>query len=323
MQVIDSRSGATTLNIELDPSEGKRSPWMFRLFILMLAIHVGVQFFPEAIYTFGWANKNALAGEYWRMFTYNFLHGGWVHLLLNSLALWVFAKTTEIHFGTRGWIAIFLVSGILGGIPELLFRPEVTMVGASAGIMGLYGASIAAAIRLREIPKSFRALENKFNLGSLVMWLLFQFVLDRMVPQIAAWAHMGGAAVGFLIGFVLTLRGSSRVLVSDLAKIEEVTGSAVKTKMHGLHFRSITAKLAANFDPAADCVIVVHEGLGFWDSDRDTAVVLAGTAPEVGSAAWNNLPLLADSRFIEGKGTVEEILRKALTAAASAESDKK
>lgn len=315
MQVIDARTSAKTLNIELDPSAGKRSPWILRLFIVMLAIHVAVQFFPEAIYTFGWANKNALAGEYWRLFTYNFLHGGWVHLLLNSLALWVFAKSTEIHFGTRGWIAIFLVSGTLGGIPELLFRPEVTMVGASAGIMGLYGATIAAALRLRDIPKSFKALENKLNLGSLVMWLLFQFVLDRMVPQIAAWAHMGGAAVGFLIGFILTMRGSSRVLVSDRAMIEQVSGTAVrKTKLHGLHFGSIGVTLAANFDPAADCVVVVHEGLGFWDSDRDTALVLAGKAPAPGSAAWNSLKVLADPYQIDGVGTVEEALRQALLA---------
>ncbi len=91
----------------------------------------------------------------------------------------------------------------------MLLRPEVQMVGASGGLMGLWGAQVAAAIRLRKVPNTFRTLTEPLILSTLVGYFLLQVVLDHVIPNVAYWAHLGGFASGLALGAVLPLFGGS------------------------------------------------------------------------------------------------------------------
>jgi len=101
-----------------------------------------------------------LAGglEFWRFLTFQFLHGGVVHLFFNMLGLYMFGAMVEQHLGSKRYLAFYLTCGVFGGlmylilngagtalasmgmprIPGLLFTdPKTPLVGASAGVFGV------------------------------------------------------------------------------------------------------------------------------------------------------------------------------------------
>ena len=79
------------------------------------------------------------AGQYYRLITYIFLHGNFSHLLLNSIGLFWFGRITESAYGTWRFLLIFLVSGIVGGLAQILFT-DTSAVGASGSVFGLFAS---------------------------------------------------------------------------------------------------------------------------------------------------------------------------------------
>lgn len=159
----------------------------------------------------------ALSGEYWRFFTYLFLHANETHILLNIIGLYWFGRVAENIFGTTRFLAIYVVGGLLSGVVHSLLSPDQIAVGASGAIMAMFGAVGAGIYRLKDkIPESIRKMELAW-LGSLA---LAQVVLDQIfyiaasnnvagVPHIAAFAHLGGLVSGFAIGMLLSIRTPS------------------------------------------------------------------------------------------------------------------
>jgi len=139
------------------------------------------------------------AGEWWRLLTSAFLHGGLLHIGFNMYALWLFGPPLERRFGSAPFAALYLAAAVAGGAAYALFGPpNVAVLGASGAIFGLFGAVIAATYRNRNTPAGadqFRRL-----LGLLAINLLLPF----MLPAIAWQAHMGGLAIGLVIGGVWT-----------------------------------------------------------------------------------------------------------------------
>ena len=78
------------------------------------------------------------AGEWWRLVASMFLHGSWLHLLLNGYALFVLGRNVEAFYGRWKLLALFLGSGIAGGVASGLL-PNPPSVGASGGIFGVFG----------------------------------------------------------------------------------------------------------------------------------------------------------------------------------------
>src|SRR5436190_939845 len=84
-------------------------------------------------------------GFIWQFITFQFLHGGLSHLVLNSIGLYFFGRPLEGMLGRRDFIRLYLLSGVLGGVLQTLLglvsaRFAGPMVGASAGICGLIAA---------------------------------------------------------------------------------------------------------------------------------------------------------------------------------------
>src|SRR5262249_7221896 len=94
----------------------------------------------------------AESGQYWRLFTANFLHFGIAHIALNMLALLVLGPFVEFAIGAGWYLAVYLASGVLAiacvwGLQWMHVSQPDWLVGASGAIMGLIGAT--AAIQLR------------------------------------------------------------------------------------------------------------------------------------------------------------------------------
>uniref|UniRef100_A0A7S1BCQ0 rhomboid protease n=2 Tax=Corethron hystrix TaxID=216773 RepID=A0A7S1BCQ0_9STRA len=85
--------------------------------------------------------------QFWRLITPIFLQAGFVDCVFNLIALWFVGRAVEKHHGTFSTMIIFTISSFGGVIVSTILVPELTTVGASAGIMGLTGACLADIVR--------------------------------------------------------------------------------------------------------------------------------------------------------------------------------
>ena len=145
-----------------------------------------------------------LHGEPWRLVASMFLHFGVIHIGMNMICLWQ-GRFVENLFGHVGFIAIYLVAGLLGGIASLVHSAAVVSVGASGAVFGVFGAFGAFLLMRRDRldPKAVIA-----SAKSLVTWIGLNLVLGFSIKTIDVTAHMGGLVAGFLVGVAL-LAGAS------------------------------------------------------------------------------------------------------------------
>ncbi|MEI7938371.1 MAG: rhomboid family intramembrane serine protease [Verrucomicrobiota bacterium] len=145
-------------------------------------------------------------GFVWQLLTYQFMHGGLLHLLLNCWAIYVFGREVEETLGLKRFLTLYFTSGVIGGLFQALAGVllggafAAPVVGASAGAFGLV-AAFATLYPERPlmlllffiIPVSMRA---KFLL--LFSALLTVFGLVFPMDNIAHAAHLGGMLTGLV-----------------------------------------------------------------------------------------------------------------------------
>lgn len=73
----------------------------------------------------------------WTIVTYMFLHGGLMHIAFNMLALFFFGPRVEARLGSRRFIALYFISGVMGAAFSFLFSPGAGVIGASAATFGV------------------------------------------------------------------------------------------------------------------------------------------------------------------------------------------
>jgi membrane associated rhomboid family serine protease len=129
-------------------------------------------------------------GEYYRLFTYMFLHYGPLHLLMNMWALWVLGRVLESVLGPVRFTALYLVSGLGGGLAVYAFAPASPTAGASGAIFGLFAALFIILKRLGRDTSAIVPL--------LVLNLAISFV-----PGISLAGHVGGLVTGAIVATVL------------------------------------------------------------------------------------------------------------------------
>ncbi len=140
-----------------------------------------------------------LQGEVWRLGTYLFLHGGIMHLALNSLFLWMFGSELEQRWGSRFFLKYYLVCGVGAGLFDvltLMSHSHVT-VGASGAI---YGVLMAYGMWFpnREVwVFAIFPVKVRYLVVFLIALSFFQAV-ESSGDGIAHAAHLGGLIVGYL-----------------------------------------------------------------------------------------------------------------------------
>lgn len=129
----------------------------------------------------------------WRLITGAFVHstGGFWHIALNMLALWMLGRTLEPLLGRGRFLALYLMSALGGSVAVALIAPFQPVVGASGAVFGLLGALLVIGRHLGA------------NLKGIIIVLGINLVIG-FIPgfQIAWQAHIGGLAIGALIGLV-------------------------------------------------------------------------------------------------------------------------
>lgn len=143
--------------------------------------------------------ERIFAGEWWRLFTSMFLHGGLTHLAFNMYALWIIGNIVEKLFGEIGYTAIYFVSGILGGMLSLYNHPPyVVGVGASGAVFGIFGALISYAY--------FKKMPHQISgniLKNAALMIVINLAIGFSIPQIDNSAHIGGCIAGIIAAFFI------------------------------------------------------------------------------------------------------------------------
>lgn len=141
-------------------------------------------------------------GEWWRLVTAGFLHGGILHILMNSWVLFDLGAQVEEFYGASRMLVTYFVGTVVGFYASAWWSPAVS-VGASAGICGLIGAMIAFGVHNRtSIGAAIRGMYLRWAIYVLVFGLLTQFTDNA--------AHIGGLAGGFAVAYVAGTPGAIR-----------------------------------------------------------------------------------------------------------------
>ncbi|HEX2235033.1 MAG TPA: rhomboid family intramembrane serine protease [Actinomycetota bacterium] len=143
------------------------------------------------------------AGQWYRLLTPMLLHANILHIGLNMFVLWIYGPYVEQAFGRVRFLAVYVVSGFMGGALSFALGPCRTIgVGASGAIFGVVGALLVHLYNRRR--SSFVAGYLRDLVGFVVLNLLIGFVL----PQIDYLAHLGGLAGGVALGVAYDRAGS-------------------------------------------------------------------------------------------------------------------
>jgi rhomboid protease GluP len=153
----------------------------------------GLDIDAATLFDFGAKYRAAIiAGQWWRLITAGFLHGGVLHILMNSWVLFDVGAQVEESFGTSRFLVLYLVSNVTGFLASTYWSASLS-IGASGAIFGLIGAMIALGVRDRSAyGAAIRRLYMRWAVFALVMSLL---------PGIDMGAHLGGLAGGFAIAY--------------------------------------------------------------------------------------------------------------------------
>jgi membrane associated rhomboid family serine protease len=163
---------------------------------------------------------------YLTLLTSVFLHGSWFHLISNMWTLFIFGDNVEDRMGHGGYLAFYLLAGVVAGLTHTLFvagstTPTVGASGAIAGVLGAYFLLYPRGRVLTFIPVFF--LPWLIEVPAFIFlgfWFFSQLSSGLLslghlgaggsFSGIAWWAHIGGFLAGLVVVAVLFGRGRSR-----------------------------------------------------------------------------------------------------------------
>ncbi len=136
-------------------------------------------------------------GEWWRLVMAIFLHGGILHIAMNTWVLMDIGPQVEEVYGSARYLFLYIATGIAGFLASAITGHF--SVGASGALMGLIGLMLAITTRRG-------GAYMQMIRGQLIRWVVYILVLGFVVSGIDNAAHLGGLAAGFLLGRVMADR---------------------------------------------------------------------------------------------------------------------
>ncbi len=137
-------------------------------------------------------------GQWWRLLTSTFLHGGLMHILANMYGLIFVGIFLEPLLGAKKYTFVYLLTGILASVASIWWYDATISVGASGAIFGLYGFFLACLL-LKVFPPGF----GKAFLASTLVFVGFNLLMG-FTGGIDNAAHIGGLLSGFILGLIMS-----------------------------------------------------------------------------------------------------------------------
>lgn len=145
-----------------------------------------------------WSIDTGLFKPY-QLVTYMFAHGGFLHILFNMYALWLFGSALERLWGAQKFLIFYMICGLASGLTEMFLVPIGFAVGASGAIMGLMGAFAYTFpnIQFYILPIPFPIKAKYLAIIYAAIDLFGQF--SGFGGNVAHFAHLGGLAMGLIL----------------------------------------------------------------------------------------------------------------------------
>ncbi|MEX2091665.1 MAG: rhomboid family intramembrane serine protease [Pirellulales bacterium] len=173
------------------------------------------------------------AQVYLTFLTAMFLHGGWVHLVMNMWMLWIFGNNIEDRLGWFMYLCFYLLGGIVGTICQWVADPtsDLPMIGASGAVAAVLGGYAITYPKAMVKTLIFFGLIVFVDLPALLVlgiWFLLQMAAGLNVlrdvmggEHVAFWAHIGGFLAGIVLMPILGL-GASPADVDWKREVQEL-----------------------------------------------------------------------------------------------------
>lgn len=259
-----------------EPYEETKLPWvLLAIMLVAFASSIGlvelgkmlgnlqlVQF-AWSILDFGLLDKRIFDGEVWRLLTTPFLHVNSMHILNNGASFMLACLCLRTIYAGRAWLWIFMGSNIMGAIMSVSINMHEQAVGASIALAGMLGAMLTSELlRLKEkLPRYEYPAMMVVSLKGLMMFLVFQTVVENLLPNVGHYAHLCGLGIGFLLGFLFARNGKTLVVTGAPHKVRAIYPAAVKQRIYAPSYTHVELDLQDNFD-------VSTEYLGFINVTR-------------------------------------------------------
>jgi membrane associated rhomboid family serine protease len=180
---------------------------------------VGQAIAEVSVFRFGFVPRDSRVT---RLVTYQFVHGGILHLLGNLWFLWLVGCNVEDGWGRRVFLAFYLSAGVVAALAHKLgaWNSPIPLVGASGAIAGAMGAFLLRHARTRirmliVILWRWRVVQAPAYL-MLPLWVALEVVMGLLDAGsrggVAHWAHVGGFAYGVAFALGLRLTGVEKKL---------------------------------------------------------------------------------------------------------------
>ncbi|WP_040225222.1 rhomboid family intramembrane serine protease [Bhargavaea cecembensis] len=138
-------------------------------------------------------NSQIAAGDWWRFITPMFLHAGFMHVLFNMFALFLFGPELERLAGKVRFLNLFFLAGLFGNVASyFLHDGSYAYVGASGAIYGIFGAFGALVYYTKNAFPQLR--------GIIMPIIIISIIMTFLTPNINITAHITGLIVGFIVG---------------------------------------------------------------------------------------------------------------------------
>ena len=181
------------------------------VFLAMQVLRFGQSETALTIYHFGgffgyYMKANPL--EAWRLLSAIFVHIGWEHFAFNMITLYYIGRICEQLFGSWRFLALYLLSGIMGNLAVLVFTPNVVVAGASTSLFGLFAAIVVAGYfgrnpYVKQLGQSYFAL------------IIFNLFYNILTPGISLAGHLGGLLGGALLSVAIPNTVESYIFKKD------------------------------------------------------------------------------------------------------------
>jgi rhomboid protease GluP len=138
-------------------------------------------------------------GQFYRFISSMFMHSGAMHIIMNTLSIYMVGQVLEKLFKPSTYLSIYFITGIFGSLFLLAINMNTQAVGASGAIFGIFGALAGFAwVHRKRMHDEFIKFIRSFG-----MILLLNLGLGLAIPEIAMSAHIGGLVTGIVSGVVM------------------------------------------------------------------------------------------------------------------------
>ncbi len=171
----------------------------------------------EGLITHGSAMGVLIPIEPWRLVTNAYLHGGFFHLLMNSVGLYFIGPYLEREIGSLRFLLLYLVTAICGSTAAIILGDAFSnLVGGSGALFGMLGCIVALSMR-----RGRNLLDFLNNPGSRRILLLIgaNLFIGWAIPQISNSAHIGGLISGFVLSFCFLEQKRAASSVDRLSRV--------------------------------------------------------------------------------------------------------